>query len=147
MQPANKFQDYKFNGKGSYSLQLDHVSLVDGHDDTFVGLNAGTKVTLTEASQQNTAVGANAMTSSQTVSNTTIVGAYGGAEIQNSESSVGVGTGVLQNAANIVGHTAVGYQSAQRIEKSSYNTSVGWKTMGRFVQGERNVAIGAAAAY
>lgn len=44
MQPANKFQDYKFNGKGSYSLQLDHVSLVDGHDDTFIGLNAGTKL-------------------------------------------------------------------------------------------------------
>jgi hypothetical protein len=44
MQPANKFQDYKFNGKGAYSQQLDHVSLVDGYDDTFVGLNAGTKV-------------------------------------------------------------------------------------------------------
>ena len=146
MHPANKFQDYKFNGKGAYSQQLDHVSLVDGYDDTFVGLNAGTKVILGGSSQQNTAVGANSMTSSQTVSNTTIVGAYGGAEIQNSESSVGVGTGVLEYGANIVGHTAVGYQSAQRIEKSSYNTSVGWKTMGRFVQGERNVAIGAAAA-
>jgi hypothetical protein len=56
MQPANKFQDYKFNGKGAYSQQLDHVSLVDGYDDTFVGLNAGTKVILGGSSQQNTAV-------------------------------------------------------------------------------------------
>ena len=63
MNPSNKFQDYKFNGKGAYSTQLDHVSLVDGYDDTFVGLNAGTKVILGGSSQQNTAVGANAMTS------------------------------------------------------------------------------------
>ena len=82
MNPSKNFQDYTLAGKGAYSLQLDQIDLVGGYDSTFVGLNAGTRIPASDEScQRNTGVGANAMVSSQTVSNTTVVGAYAGAGI------------------------------------------------------------------
>jgi len=109
MQPAKNFQDYTLAGKGAYSLQLDNISLVDGYDSTYVGLNAGTRIPEHNPScQRNVGVGANAMMSSQSVSNTVVLGAYSGAEMQDIESTTTVGTGSSQYAANVVGLTAIG---------------------------------------
>ena len=122
MDPLGRFQKFQLNGKTDRAQQLNHVSLVDARDNSFVGLNAGTKV----VGSENTAVGANAMVTSQRVSNNTVVGARAGETLQDAQQNVAVGALAAQKAANVVAGTYVGYQAGQYASKSSYNTAVGW---------------------
>ena len=147
MLPSGSFQKYDLAGKGAYSQQLQHISLVDAHDGTFVGINSGTAITNSPINARNTAIGANTAVTSRTISNSTLVGAYCGERIQNAESITSIGAGSLQFGSNVVGTTVLGYECASELEKSSFDTVVGYKAFGQSRSGSKNVSLGALSGY
>ena len=143
MQPASHRQNLFLSGRTDRAQQLAHVSLVDGVDNSLVGLNAGAKT----SGRRNTFVGANVATDASAASNNVAVGALAGETAADVHDNVLLGHAAGQRAQTATFNVVAGSMAGRDMRQASFNVLLGHRAAGEMVSGARNVVLGAYAAY
>jgi hypothetical protein len=143
MDPAGHRQNLFLSGRTDRAQQLAHVSLVDGADNTLVGLNAGAKT----SGRANTLVGANVATDASDVANNVCVGARAAESAVAVHDSVVLGHEAAQRARNAAFNVVLGSRAGQHMRQADLNVVAGYRAAGQMVSGARNVMLGAYAGF
>ena len=136
-------QQTYLTGRTDRVQQLAHVSLVDGAENTLLGLNAGAK----NSGHRNTYIGANVATFGSLSSNNVFVGAQAAEFVRRSYDNVAIGRKAAQFMNSATYNVVVGTQAGSRMQRSSYNTVVGYKSGGMMMSGAQNTFVGALSGY
>lgn len=130
---------HSFTGDTSRLNQLGHVSLVDGKDNTNVGLNA-----FLGGGSNNTVVGAHAGTVLDARSaGVVVVGARGGERMRFSTHTVAIGAEAAQDAGAVHRSVLIGAESGKKMRNAQYCTVVGYGAAANMVGGIRSTMVGA----
>lgn len=108
------------SGRGDKINQLAHVSLMDGKNNTCVGLNTGHV-----QGANNTAVGAFAGLLDRSSQNTVLIGKSAGNASQHAVDTVAIGAGALGRGTRTMQSVFVGADSGKTARVASYVTAVG----------------------
>lgn len=134
------------SGRTDRVNQLAHVSLLDGSDNSFVGLNAGAATAPLDASN-NVFVGAHAASNSQMAEGSVFVGTSAGRDSQRVGNTVLVGHRAGLEMVDAAYCVAIGAEAGSALQRGSYNTLVGHAAGGRMISGARNCFIGSHSGY
>ena len=118
--------------------QLAHVSLLDGRDNTSIGLN-----TQYAHGSKNTVVGAYASTGSDRhTADSVMIGYRSGANIKYATQSVAIGSQAASRAQNLQNTILVGTDAGKNIVSAAYCTALGFSAAAYMIGGVRNTMVG-----
>ncbi len=145
MDSAGYKQQLSLAGRTDRVQQLAHVSLVDGADNTLLGLEAGARV----AGRNNTFVGSRVARVSAATSNTNVVVGAQAAEFLGAASSQNVVVGALagQRLRHSSQNVVLGAEAGRYMHQAVQCTVVGFRAGGELAAGARNTFVGAQAGY
>lgn len=130
---------YTLPGHASRTNQLTYVSLIDGKDNTSVGLD-----TPMSRGSNTTAVGAYAGSAmAPSSSDVVLLGSRAGQALRNSTNTVAIGSKAAQLANNVHRTVLIGTEAGQRLQNAHFCTLVGHEAGSRMITGVRNTCVGA----
>jgi hypothetical protein len=144
MDDAGYRQQYSLGGRTDRVQQLSHISLLDGSQNTFIGLNAGAK---NFRGVENAYVGAESATVSDSSSRNVTVGAKAGYSMVRSNDNVVIGRRAGYSLTDCHGAVIIGTDAGANVQRSRFNTMIGYKTGGQMISGTRNTFVGAQAGF
>ena len=132
------------SGRDDRVPQLAHISLVDGRNNTKVGLMAGESFSLQGGNcvLVGAYAGHNAIAESST-----FLGAMSGRTAQRIKSSVFCGHRSGEMAERVEGTTMLGALSGRRLKRANNNTILGYSAGAELTSGSRNCLVGSYSGY
>ena len=141
---GRQYGQLNLQGRSDRINQLAHITLLDGKNDTYVGLNAGASRPLVGGN--NTYVGAysgaNAISEAST-----FLGYASGRRAQRIKESAFFGFKSGEVADRVQSSVCVGAYSGRKMTRANNNTIVGYQAGAELTSGSRNVALGSYAAF
>ena len=141
---GRQYGQLNLQGRSDRINQLAHITLLDGKNDTYVGLNAGASRPLVGGN--NTYVGAysgaNAISEAST-----FLGYAAGRRAQRIKESTFFGFKSGEVSDRVQSSVCVGAYSGRKMTRANNNTIVGYQAGAELTSGSRNVALGSYAAF